>query len=112
LCRPQTPRFERFARAPAFRRLRKRQQQEARGHTMADAAGKESRRALKIKCGAVLRLHKEIGFYEAEAAKEAAKVDKMRADNACPHDVKQQARVRAWVRDRWCCISALCICVV
>jgi hypothetical protein len=60
---------------------------------MADAAGKEGRRALKIKCGAVSRLHKEIGFYEAEAAKEAAKVDKMRADNACPHDVKQQARV-------------------
>ena len=62
---------------------------------MADAPGKEGRRALKIKCGAVSRLRKEIGLYEEEAAREAAKVEAMRAADACPHDVKQQEAVQA-----------------
>ena len=61
-------------------------------HGMADAAGKEGRRVLKIKCGAVSRLRKEITLYEVEATQQQAKVDRMRADNACPHDIKQQAR--------------------
>ena len=56
---------------------------------MADA-GKDARRALKIKCGAVSRLRKEIGTYEK--ATEAAKLEAMRAASACPHDIKQQAR--------------------
>jgi len=55
--------------------------------------GEGARRALRIRSGAVARLHKEIGLYEAEAAKEAAKAARMRAEGACPHDVKQQARV-------------------
>ena len=61
---------------------------------MADA-GKDGRRALKIKCGAVSRLRKEIGTYEKESATEAAKLEAMRAANACPHDIKQQARAPA-----------------
>ena len=61
---------------------------------MADA-GKDGRRALKIKCGAVSRLRKEIGTYEKESATEAAKLEAMRAANACPHDIKQQARACA-----------------
>ena len=61
---------------------------------MADA-GKDGRRALKIKCGAVSRLRKEIGTYEKESATEAAKLEAMRAANACPHDIKQQARAAA-----------------
>ena len=63
---------------------------------MADA-GKDGRRALKIKCGAVSRLRKEIGTYEKESATEAAKLEAMRAANACPHDIKQQARAHAAV---------------
>ena len=58
---------------------------------MADV-GKDARRALKIKCGSVTRLRKEIGTYEKESATEAAKLESMRAANACPHDIKQQAR--------------------
>jgi tubulin-specific chaperone A len=54
-----------------------------------DAAGKDGRRALKIKCGSVSRLRKEIGLYEAETARENARVEAMRAAAACPHDVKQ-----------------------
>ena len=64
---------------------------------MADA-GKDARRALKIKCGAVSRLRKEIGTYEKESATEAAKLEAMRAAAACPHDIKQQARLRACAR--------------
>ena len=59
---------------------------------MADA-GKDGRRALKIKSGAVSRLRKEIGTYEKESAAEAAKLEAMRAAAACPHDIKQQARI-------------------
>jgi tubulin-specific chaperone A len=51
--------------------------------------GKDGRRALKIKCGSVSRLRKEIGLYEAETARENARVEAMRAAAACPHDVKQ-----------------------
>ena len=58
---------------------------------MADV-GKDGKRALKIKCGAVSRLRKEIGTYEKESATEAAKLEAMRAATACPHDIKQQAR--------------------
>lgn len=58
---------------------------------MADV-GKDGKRALKIKCGAVSRLRKEIGTYEKESATEAAKLEAMRAASACPHDIKQQAR--------------------
>ena len=64
---------------------------------MADV-GKDGRRALKIKCGAVSRLRKEIGTYEKESATEAAKLEAMRAANACPHDIKQQACARALQR--------------
>ena len=64
---------------------------------MADA-GKDARRALKIKCGAVSRLRKEIGTYEKESATEAAKLEAMRAASACPHDIKQQARWRAYAQ--------------
>ncbi len=55
-------------------------------------AGKEARRALKIKVGSVTRLHKEIKMYEAEVLAEAEKTEKLRASGACPHDVRQQAR--------------------
>ncbi len=78
---------------------------------MADA-GKDSRRALKIKCGSVARLRKEITMYEQEVVRETAKTERMRADGACPHDIKQQARARgrsvpaARLRQLRCLLSA------
>jgi tubulin-specific chaperone A len=45
-------------------------------------------RQLKIKTGSVKRLQKELILYEKEHDKEVAKVEKMKAENAEPHDLK------------------------
>ena len=45
-------------------------------------------RQLKIKTGSVLRLSKELGMYAVEQTTEAARVAKMRADDADSHDIQ------------------------
>lgn len=46
-------------------------------------------KTLKLKTNAVKRLHKEFNYYEKEREKEQTKVDKLKADGADIHDVKQ-----------------------
>lgn len=55
-------------------------------------------KALKVKTSGLKRVHKEAGMYAKERDKEQAKVDKLKADGADPHDIKQAVRVcvRAW----------------
>ena len=55
-------------------------------------ADKEGKRQLKIKMGSVSRLRKEIIAYEKELEAQKAKVEKMRAERSCGHDLKQQVR--------------------
>mmetsp|Transcript_23771 Transcript_23771/g.61012 ORF Transcript_23771/g.61012 Transcript_23771/m.61012 type:complete len:112 (+) Transcript_23771:186-521(+) len=50
-------------------------------------------RQLKIKTGSVKRLRKELTMYEKEHEKELARVDKMKADDADPHDLKHAENV-------------------
>ncbi len=49
-------------------------------------------RTLKVKTGALKRVQKELSMYEKERDKEQARVEKLRADNAEPHDLKQAVR--------------------
>ena len=77
-------------------------------------------RGLKIKTNTLKRLKKELGYYEMEREREAARVDKMKAEGADEHDVRQavscvwgggrapsgggvcaRARVRLWPAQRW-----------
>lgn len=44
---------------------------------------------LKLKTGVLKRTSKELKMYETERVKEQAKVDKMKAENADPYDIKQ-----------------------
>lgn len=48
----------------------------------------------KVKANSVKRLHKELMYYEKERDKEQARVDKMKADEAIPSDIKQAVRAR------------------
>lgn len=48
---------------------------------------------LKIKTNSVKRVHKEFLSYEKEKDKETARVEKMKAENADPHDLKQAEAV-------------------
>jgi hypothetical protein len=71
--------------------------------------GKDERRTLKIKCGSVTRLHKEMGLYEAEVLTEAGRTEQMRAAGVCSHKLRQQARVAQRERER---LPARCALVV
>ena len=69
-------------------------------------------RAVVIKTGVVSRLVKELAWYEAETADEAAKTERLRAAGACPHDVKQQVRgdeTGGAALGVVCCLSALAL---
>ena len=57
------------------------------------AENKESLRALKIKTGVLTRVKKELAMYEKEVVTEGAKLEKMKAEGADAHDVKQQDQV-------------------
>lgn len=46
-------------------------------------------KTLKVKTGSVKRTHKELTMYEKDREKQQAKVDKLKADNADSHDIKQ-----------------------
>mmetsp|Transcript_37312 Transcript_37312/g.94093 ORF Transcript_37312/g.94093 Transcript_37312/m.94093 type:complete len:114 (-) Transcript_37312:1559-1900(-) len=52
-------------------------------------------KGLKVKTAGVKRTHKELTMYEKERDREQAKVDKLKADNAEPHDIKQAENVLA-----------------
>jgi tubulin-specific chaperone A len=51
-------------------------------------------KALKVKTGALKRLHKELLMYEKERDREQAKVDKLRSEGADAHDLKQAVRAK------------------
>jgi tubulin-specific chaperone A len=55
-------------------------------------------RALKIKTNTLKRLQKELSYYESEREREAARVEKMKADGADEHDLRQAVGV--------CCVCA------
>ncbi len=46
-------------------------------------------KALKVKTASLKRVQKELAMYEKERDKEQGKVDKMKAEGADPHDLKQ-----------------------
>lgn len=50
----------------------------------------EALKALRIRSGVVRRLRKELAAYTAECEREQEKLEKMRADGADKHDIKQQ----------------------
>lgn len=52
-------------------------------------------RQLKIKTGSVQRLSKELGMYATEQATEAARVAKMRMDDADSHDIQHAVRLHS-----------------
>eukprot|EP00898_Chlorokybus_atmophyticus_P001470 jgi/Chlat1/2323/Chrsp17S02609 len=60
---------------------------------MADAAA--AVRAVKIKAGSLARVAKELASYEKEHVAEQAKTEKLKAQGAEPHDIKQQENVLA-----------------
>ena len=49
-------------------------------------------KSLKVKTAGLKRVHKELTMYEKERDKEQAKVDKLKANNADEHDIKQAVR--------------------
>ena len=49
-------------------------------------------KGLKVKTSALKRVHKESSMYERERDKEQGRVDKLRAENADSHDIKQAVR--------------------
>lgn len=53
----------------------------------------DSVKQLKIKTGVVKRIHKELVYYKKEMDKEQAKVEKLIAAGADPHDLKQAENV-------------------
>lgn len=60
-------------------------------------------RQLKIKTGSLKRVHKELSYYEKDREKEQAKLEKLKADGAPEHDIKQavgEPRHRGHVRGR------------
>mmetsp|Transcript_4437 Transcript_4437/g.7371 ORF Transcript_4437/g.7371 Transcript_4437/m.7371 type:complete len:110 (+) Transcript_4437:121-450(+) len=50
-------------------------------------------KSLKVKTGTVTRVHKELNMYQKEQAKELARVEKMKSENAEFHDIKQAENV-------------------
>lgn len=56
-------------------------------------------RSIKIKTNTLKRLQKEFGYYLAEKDKEQSRVDRLRAEGADQHDLKQAVRVHFGVRD-------------
>jgi hypothetical protein len=52
-------------------------------------------RSMKIKTNTLKRLQKEFSYYLGEKDKEQTRVDRMRAEGADPHDLKQAVRRRA-----------------
>eukprot|EP00656_Telonema_subtile_P048553 TRINITY_DN580_c0_g2_i1.p1 TRINITY_DN580_c0_g2~~TRINITY_DN580_c0_g2_i1.p1 ORF type:complete len:147 (+),score=46.44 TRINITY_DN580_c0_g2_i1:91-531(+) len=54
---------------------------------------KESLKAIKIKTGVCRRMRKEYTFYVKDNVALKANVDKMKEENACPHDIKKQEEV-------------------
>ena len=55
-------------------------------------AESEDLKQLRIRSGVVKRLRKELAAYSSECEREQEKVEKMRADGADAHDIKQQVR--------------------
>jgi len=53
----------------------------------------DSKRKLKIKTGALRRIHKELLSYEKEAEKQQSKIESLKAKGAEEHDIKQQEEV-------------------
>lgn len=51
-----------------------------------------SQKNLKIKTGTLRRVFKELKSYEKELESEVARTEKMKADGADSHDLKQQVR--------------------
>ena len=52
----------------------------------------EEVKQVRIRSGVVKRLRKELAAYSSECEREQEKVEKMRADGADAHDIKQQVR--------------------
>ena len=63
-------------------------------------------RGLKIKTNSLSRLHKELEYYVKEKDKEQARVDRMKADSADPHDIRQAVR-KEHTAPETSCIAAL-----
>jgi len=57
------------------------------------ASASDPKRQLKIKTGVVKRLAKEKEMYEKEAVDQAAKVEKMKAEEKDEYDIKKQKEV-------------------
>lgn len=55
-------------------------------------------KTLKLRSSVCKRLLKELKFYEAEVEKDASRVEKMKAEGADSHDIKQQENVVAETR--------------
>lgn len=51
-------------------------------------------RQLTIKAGTVRRLAKELVMYKEERERDQEKVNKLKNDNADPHDIKYAVRLR------------------
>jgi tubulin-specific chaperone A len=49
-------------------------------------------RSIKIKTNTLKRLQKEFSYYQCEKEKEQERVDRLRAEGADPHDLKQAVR--------------------
>ena len=77
-----------------------REKEGARG-TDALMAESEDLKQLRIRSGVVKRLRKELAAYSSECEREQEKVEKMRADGADAHDIKQQVRRGPLTHAHW-----------
>jgi hypothetical protein len=73
----------------------------------------EVMKQLKVKAAALKRLHKEFVYYGKEREKEQSKVDRMKAEGAEEHDLKQAVGI--WARAApllriWRSAPAMCLC--
>jgi hypothetical protein len=63
-------------------------------------------RQAKIKTSSLKRLHKELAYYEKERDREASRFNKLKEDQADPHDLRQAV---SWHACRICAARQLCI---
>lgn len=63
-------------------------------------------RQAKIKTSSLKRLHKELAYYEKERDREASRFNKLKEDQADPHDLRQ-----AVCRHACCICAAIQLCI-
>lgn len=62
-------------------------------------------RSMKIKTSTLSRIHKEYVYYQQETDKEKERVEKMKAESADPHDLRQAVSSLLWLLQQQTCME-------